>query len=377
MNHPPLTARAVRTRAVAVPMKRPLGTSAARMDLAPFVLVDLETEEGITGRAHAFCYLEIAAPLLRQVIEFAGEMIAGTAVDPARIGRLHCARFALLGTQGVVGMALSALDVACWDALARAADLPLSRYVGRYLGGPADAVLDTVPAYNSNGLSLGPSDPAGLAEEAQALLAEGFDALKIRLGRADPREDLRAVEAVRAAIPAASHLMADYNQALRVAEAIQRGQLLDDHGLYWIEEPVSHDDLVGSARVADALRTPVQSGENFCGPKVLATAIALKSNDYVMPDLMRIGGVSGWLEAAALARSANLPMSSHLYPEVSAHLLAATPGAHWLEYVDWAEPFIATGVSVSAGKAKVPDTPGTGVIWDEDAISRYAVERTA
>lgn len=368
MNHPQLTVRGVRARTVRVPMQRPLGTSATLMTGAPFLLVDLYTEEGITGRAHAFCYLELAAPMMRRTLEAAGALIAGAPLQPEYIGRTCRDHFALLGVQGVVAMAVSALDVACWDALSRAAELPL----GRYLGGMAE----TLPAYNSNGLgvSCADGDPGGIAEEANALLAGGFNALKIRLGREDPDEDLSAVRAARSAIPSESLLMSDYNQALSLVEALERGRALDEEGLYWIEEPVVHDDFEGSSVLADALRTPIQAGENFSGPDVLATAIAMKAMDYVMVDLMRIGGVSGWLRAAALAEKAHMPMSSHLYPEVSVHLLAATPTAHWLEYVDWAEAFIAAPISIARGAARVPVTPGTGVIWDEGAVTRYAVD---
>ncbi len=364
MKHPSLTIRAVRTRAVNVPMSRPLGTSATRLEMAPFVLVDLETEEGVIGRAHVFCYRDLAAPLIRCVIAELGESLTGVAVDPARIGQLGRSRFALLGTPGVVGMALSAFDVACWDALARAADLPL----GRYLGGTAE----TVAAYNSNGLGL--TDPDSLADEARELLAPGFEAVKIRLGRDDARADLRAIRRVRDAIPVEAVLMADYNQALSVDEALERCISLDDEGLEWFEEPVAHDDLVGCARVAAALDTPVQAGENFSGPATLASAIELSAQDYVMVDLMRIGGVSGWLRASKLAEKAGLPLSSHLYPEVSAHLLSVTPTAHWLEYVDWAERFLETGIFVAAGQASVPAVAGTGVTWDDAAIRHYALD---
>lgn len=359
--HPPLTVRALRCRIVQAPMKRPLGTSAARMAFAPFLLLDLQTEEGITGRAHAFCYMDLSAPAMRRVLESAAESIEGLTVDPAVIGQICRNRFMLLGTQGIVGMALSALDVACWDAVAQAAGKPLARY----LGGGAVAV----PAYNSNGLGL--MDPDGLGDEAAALRCEGFDAVKIRLGRPDPAEDLRAVRTVRAAVPETSPVMADYNQALGAEEALQRGAALDGEGLYWIEEPLAHDDFRGSAALAAAIETPVQIGENFTGPDVLATAIDCSACDYVMPDLMRIGGVSGWLRAAEFAAAAGVPMSSHLYPEVSVHLLAATPTAHWLEFMDWAEPFLTAGVTISDGQAQVPDTPGTGVEWDEDAVSRF------
>ncbi len=368
MKHPQLTVRGVRARTVSVPMRRPLGTSATMMTAAPFLLVDLYTEEGITGRAHTFCYLDIAAPMMRRVLEAAGELIVGVPLDPERIRRVCQDHFALLGAHGVVAMVISALDVACWDALSRAAKLPLARYLG--------GATETVPSYNSNGLSLRRSDGdlGQITEEANELLEPGFNALKIRLGRENPREDLTAVRAVRSTIPSESLLMSDYNQALSVEEAIERGRGLEEEGLYWIEEPVAHDDFAGSSEVTQALGTPIQAGENFWGPNVLATAIAMTAMDYVMVDLMRIGGVSGWLRAAALADKARIPMSSHLYPEVSTHLLGVTPTAHWLEYVDWAEAFITAPILISHGNAKVPEGPGTGVFWDEDAVAHYATD---
>lgn len=366
MKHPRLTVRRVRARTVSAPMRRPLATRATRMAGAPFLLVDLDTHEGVTGRAYAFCYLELAAPMMRRTVEAAGELIEGTPVEPEGIGRICRDHFTLVGTVGVVGMALSALDVACWDALSQAAGSPLAHYLG--------GVTKTVPVYNSNGLGLsaGKVDAGRIADEANELLADRFDAIKMRLGRSDPDEDLEAIRAVRASTPSATLLMADYNQALSVEEALERGKVLDAEDLYWIEEPIAHDDFAGGAVLTATLRTPIQTGENLWGPNALATAIATAAMDYVMVDLMRIGGVSGWLRAAALAQEADLPLSSHLYPEVSAHLLAATPTSHWLEYVDWAEPFIAEPISMSRGRAAVPEAPGIGVSWDEDAVTRYA-----
>ena len=366
MNHPRLTVRSLRARIVRAPMRRPLSTSATRMATAPFLLVDLYTVEGVTGRAQAFCYMNAAAPMMRDMLEAAGELIEGALLEPDGIGRTCRNHFTLLGTSGIVGMALSALDVACWDALSRAAGLPLGRYLGRG--------VDTVPAYNSNGLGLSDAVSGEMVDEANSLLTDGFDAIKIRLGRADPQEDLDAVRAVRSGIPSTSLLMSDYNQALSVSDALARGRNLEDEGLYWIEEPLAYGDLVGSAKLAEALTTPIQIGENFSGPDALATAIAMGALDYAMVDLMRIGGVSGWLRAAKMAAEAGIPMSSHLYPEVSVHLLAVTPTAHWLEYVDWAEPFILEPISISGGRARVPTGPGTGVIWDEDALARYIVD---
>ena len=156
----------------------------------------------------------------------------------------------------------------------------------------------------------------------------------MRLGRASGEEDLAAVRAVRKALAPDVHLMSDYNQALSPAAARARCRQIDGEGLYWIEEPVHHEDYVAAAALADQLSTPIQIGENFAGPRAMAQALSLRACDYVMPDLERIGGVSGWIEAAGLAHAAGIEMSSHLFPEVSAHLLAATPTAHWLEYAD-------------------------------------------
>ena len=167
--------------------------------------------------------------------------------------------------------------------------------------------------------------------------------------------------------------MCDFNQALTVNEAILRGRQLDDEGgLYWIEEPTRADDFAGNRRIADALDTPVQIGENFMGPEQMAQALAAQASDYVMPDAQRIGGVTGWMRAAALAQGAGLEMSTHLFPEVSCHLLAVTPTGHWLEFVDWAAPVLAEPLTVSGGLAMVPDRPGTGIAWDEQAVARYA-----
>ncbi|MGH3167764.1 MAG: enolase C-terminal domain-like protein, partial [Trebonia sp.] len=142
-------------------------------------------------------------------------------------------------------------------------------------------------------------------------------------------------------------------------------------GLYWIEEPVRHDDYAASAELAALLRTPVQIGENFAGPRAMALALAQNASDFVMPDLDRIGGVSGWLGAAALADASGTEMSAHLYPEVSAHLLAATPTAHRIEYVDWAGPVLEQPLTVADGCVTPPDRPGTGLTWNAEAVRRF------
>ncbi|HZS66285.1 MAG TPA: enolase C-terminal domain-like protein, partial [Burkholderiales bacterium] len=202
----------------------------------------------------------------------------------------------------------------------------------------------------------------------------GFRAVKLRLGRREAREDLEALRAVKKAIGPDITLMVDFNQVLTVAEAIQRGRLIDaEGGVYWIEEPIRADDYAGAARITREIATPIQLGENFMGPEQMAQAIAIGACDYVMPDAERIGGVTGWLRAAALAQGAGMEMSSHLFPEVSCHLLAATPTCHWLEYVDWANAILAEPVELKDSHVLIPSRPGVGIAWDEKAVTRYAL----
>ncbi len=356
-----LTIRGVETVAVEVPMRFPLGTSAATVRDAPLLLVDMLTDEGVIGRSYLFCYRKSGARALSALIEDAVEVVHGRRVSPAEIGSILARRFALLGVVGLARMALAALDGALWDAIATAAGLPLATLLG--------AAPRAVRAYNSSGLGL--MAPEAAADEAEALLDRGFTAVKLRLGYSSLTEDLAVARAVRDRLPPAVEILADYNQVLDLQDALRRGHALAGEGIGWIEEPIRHDDLAGQARLVRELSLPVQAGENFDGPSGMARALDAGACDLVMPDFARIGGVTGWLQASALAATRGIPMSSHLFPEVSAHLLAATPTAHWLEYVDWADPILEEPLKIVDGHAIVPSRPGTGLAWDSAAVARF------
>ncbi|HZZ91610.1 MAG TPA: enolase C-terminal domain-like protein [Usitatibacter sp.] len=355
--------RAIRAIAVDVPMRHVLGTSQATVRSAPLMLVDLETEEGITGHAYLFCYVPAAARGIAAILEEIERLVRGEAVAPVEQWARLSRRFTLIGVQGIVRMAMAAFDVAAWDVLARAAGVPLATLLG--------AAPRAIRAYNSNGLGLMGAD--ALRRETDELLEGGFGAVKLRLGYPSLAQDLAAVRAVRERLPAGVELMVDYNQALDVDEALARGHALDGEGLAWIEEPIRHDDYRGCARVAQAIATPVQIGENFSQAHAMLEALDSGACDLVMPDLERIGGVTGWQRAAALAQARAMPMSSHLFPEVSAQLLAATPTAHWLEHVDWAAPLLESPLAIVDGFARPSSAPGNGLDWDRGAIERHRI----
>ncbi len=356
--------RAIRVRAVAAPMKRPLATSTGAISTAPLLLLDLRTDAGIVGRSYLFGIGRHNLAPIAKLVEAMAEMLEGDAVAPFEIERKLRARYTLLGVHNIVLFAMSGIDMAAWDALGQALGQPLVRLLG---GAPRP-----VRAYNSKGLGILPLK--ALAKEAEELVEEGFQAVKLRLGRARAEDDRAALRAVKKAVGPTVTLMVDFNQALSVADAVERGRMIDDEGgVYWIEEPVRADDFRGCASVAREIATPIQIGENFMGPEQMAQAIAARASDYVMPDAQRIGGVTGWMRAAALAQGAGLEMSSHLFPEASAHLLAVTPTAHWLEYVDWADPLLEEPAKLKDGYVRIPERPGIGMKWNEKAVKRYAI----
>ncbi|MGH9008403.1 MAG: enolase C-terminal domain-like protein [Acidimicrobiia bacterium] len=351
----------VATETVIVPLGRPVRTASGTVDRAPLVLIDLVTTEGLVGHAYLFSYYPWALGPLARLVAALGELVLGDPVVPEALSEKLRQRTMLLGSRNLVGMAISGLDTAAWDAIALEAGLPLVAVLG--------GVSTPIPAYNS----LGMFRPDEASQAAAESVKAGFRALKIRLGFPTLDEDVAAVRAARQAIPDDVALMIDYNQSLTPSEAIRRGQALDGEGVYWIEEPIRADDLRHCAEVAAGVDTPIQIGENFNGTLEMREALTLAASDYVMPDLQQIGGVTGWLEAAALADTAGRPMSNHLFVEASAHLLAVTPTRHWLEYLDLAGPVLEQPAELVDGHLAAPDRPGLGLTWDADAVTHYRV----
>lgn len=360
MSDSALTIRELRATAMNVPLARPITTASGAIPSAPLVLIDVIAAEGVTGRSYIFGYTALTLrPLLAVLAELA-TLLRGETVAPAERFRHFEDRFRLLGRQGLLGMALSGIDMALWDALGRAHGVSVARLLG--------AEERPLPAYDSFGLV----DPARDRAELERALARGFTAVKIKLGGGGLRDDLETVRRVREIIGADTALMVDYNQSLSVPEAIRRLRCLADCDILWVEEPVPAEDLAGHAAVRQACDLAVQTGENWWFPEDAARAIAAKASDFVMLDLMKIGGVTGWMRAAAQAAAASLPVSSHLFAEASAHVLAATPGAHFLEHLDLAAAVLADPPPVVEGTVTARG-PGLGLEWDARAVEKYAL----
>lgn len=332
-------------------MAEPHRTASGVITESPLVLVDVRTAQGVTGHGFVFTYTAAALQPVAELVANFEALVKGQPLAPAQVTRGLLARFKLLGTHGLVGMAIAAIDMALWDALARAQSLPLCRLLG--------AAPRPVPAYGGVGFD-GEKESARAAE---GWAKRGFKGVKAKIGYATVEEDLAVVRAMRSAVGPGVAIMVDYNQLLSPADAIARLRRLDGEGLTWIEEPVIAEDYGGMARVAREIATPIQAGENWWGPLEFAKAIDAGASDFLMPDVMKVFGVTGWMDIAGHAAARNLRVSCHLFCEVSAQLLAATPTAHWLEYADWWSPVLAQPLEVKDGMAIPADRPGSGVEW--------------
>lgn len=366
MRTEPLTFKSIVARPVVLKLKRPVVARIATITEWPLVLIDLYTEEGVVGQSYLEPYIVKSMRYLIPALHDFGDMLKGRRIAPFELYNAARKSLHFVGYGGMAAIAVAGLDMAAWDALAKAASVPLCVLLGGTVG--------PVKAYNSNGLWL--QEPAAVAAEAIMLRDEGgFSALKLRLGRQKHADDLATIDAVRDAVGSEMQIMVDFNQGLDLAEALLRCHAIDDLDLTWIEEPIVYDNFDGFAQLAAELKTPIQIGENFYGPLDLHRALQCKACDFVMPDFMRIGGVTGWLKAAAIAGVTGTPMSTHLYPEVAAHVMRVTDTAHWLEWQDWVDPILERPYEIRNGALHIPDVPGLGLKWNEKAIATYAASR--
>lgn len=338
-------------------MPEPHRTAGGTVTESPLVLTDLETDQGVTGHSIIFTYTPLALGPTAELLRNLAPVIAGQPLAPRVLADQLARRFRLLGPQGLTGMAMAAIDMAAWDALARLQGLPLYRL----LGGDAKPVR----VYGA----VGYDGEAESARVAERWARRGVTGVKAKIGYATVQEDRQVIRAIRAAAGPSMSVLVDYNQSLTPREAILRIRALEGEGLTWVEEPVLSHDFAGHAEVAREVETPLQAGENWWGLRDFQTAIDARATDYLMPDVMKVGGVTGWMDVAALAAARNLQVSNHLWPEISTHLMSVTPTAHLLEFCDWWHPITANPQQLTADGFAIPSSePGSGVEWNEAAV---------
>ena len=355
----------INIRAVNVPLNKPIIAHLGTFEKWPFLCLDAYTNKGLIGKSYIGPYLVDQLPVIAKCIEALSKPFLNQEIKPYNFFEEGFKKISLLGYQGISIYALAALDIAFWDVYAKAANMPLVCLLG--------SDLKPVKTYNSRGLWLIPLNE--IEKETNDLLENGsFNAVKVRIGRNKLKDDIYVIEKIRKIGGENLVIMSDFNQCYDYDTALKRMNELDDIGLYWFEEPINYRNFNDCAKLSSNIKTPISIGENFHGPYDLVNSIKANASTFIMPDLMRIGGVSGWLKSASIAEAYNLKFSTHLFPEVSAHLMNLTPTAHWLEWVDWANPILQdTGFRVENGKYHIPDIPGTGVEWNDTNIEKYKV----
>lgn len=355
---------AIKTRPLNLTLPTPMGSALGQIETLGVILVTVHTDQGITGENLIFTLNDRRTKVLQQMIEDLADVIVGH--DAGHIAGFWARAWRsinFLGYKGVPVVGISAIDGALWDAFGKAAGQPLYRLLG--------GAQDRVPAYHSGGLWLSLSTDA-LVEQAGAFVAQGFRAVKMRLGMPNPADDIARIRAVRDAIGPQIKLMADANQGLNEAQAIRLGRKLEPFDLTWFEEPLPAWDLDGLARVAAALDTPIASGETEYTRYGFRRMIELRSADILMPDLQRVGGVSEFMRVGHMAEAHDIPVSSHLFPETSIQVLGALANATYLEYMPWFSELYNERLEFEDGHAIVPERPGWGFTFNINAADHLS-----
>ncbi len=354
------TIKSVTSKGLLAPLQQPHRTASGTVTEAQLVTFEIDCGD-VVGCSYIFAYSPLMVKPTVAFTEALADSLIGESLEPARIFDALQARFRILGTTGLVGTVVNGIDMALWDAFAKRKGEPLVTM----LGGKARPV----PIYESMGM-LEPDETARQTEEARA---NGVTAFKVKAGHEDPPRDVETGRVLRSAAGETADIMFDYNQSFTPIEAIRRLKLLGEARLTWIEEPVDSEDFAGHRAVRQETGIPVQTGENWWSPAAMERAFQAGACDFAMIDVMRIGGVTGWMRAAAIADAHQVPLSTHFFPEVSVHLMCVTPTAHLIEWLDVSGMIMREPLEVQGGCVTPSGKPGIGVEFDTAAVEKYRV----
>lgn len=366
----------VESRVVRVPLPRPVGWANVRVDAREYLIVTIETADGTRGTGFTLGSRFMGgARVIRSVVDdvLAPILIGRDVFEVEALWEEMSFQALLLGRRGAVGRALSAVDIALWDAMAKTLGRPLCDLLGRF--------RTSVPAYASGGYNYSDDpdeDLAGLEEEIERHVELGYRAVKIKIGRFSPAQDRRRVERVIEVAGPDVKVAVDANNKWRdAASAITALRPLDDLNLWWIEEPLLPDQLQATARLASALTTPIATGEIEAGRWAFEAIVDAGAASILQTDVTVVGGVSEWQKVCHMAACHDVALAPHWVPDVHIHLAAAAPNVLALEYFDAGvgvlnfDVLLQEGLEVVDGDVLVPERPGHGVLFDPEAVDHY------
>lgn len=354
------------TRVASVPREPgPLGAGPGAA-AENFVLLTLLTDSGVEGISYAGFSSYVMLKALKEAVDGLAELTIGE--DPMNVEALNYKLSSIAGSgapAGLVTRSISAIDVALWDIKGKALQQPVYKLLGGF--------RDRIPTYYSGKLWR-PYSLEELAEASSQLVRDGYKAMKFRMGGENTAsKEIARMQVMRESVGDEVDLMLDINQGWDVNTAISIGKELDQYNLYWLEDPINHQDYEGLARIADALNTPVSAGEYHYGIIPFRYMLEHRSIDIVMVDLLRVGGITQWMKVAHMAEAYNLPVVSHLAPEFLVHAVAAVPNGLTVELMPWAYPLFKDLPKVENGEMLLPQKPGFGLEFDESAVKKFSL----
>jgi len=358
----------VETRLYRVPPTVRISDAIQSIHRWEWIVSTIRTDDGLVGTGWSYT-LGMGGTGIRAIIDdYLAPLVVGMdARDVERIWNRCWLELHANGSGGFTTLALAPIDIALYDLLGKQAGVPLYKLLG--------GARDRIPAYGS-GINMH-LDGEPLREQMQGFLERGYRAVKMKVGREDPQEDVERVATVRETIGPKVMLLLDANQKWTAAEAVRRGEMLKRFSPFWLEEPILADDIPGHAHARAALGMPIALGETLFTRYQFADYIRAQAVDIVQADVPRVGGYTEWLKIARLAEAHNLPVAPHFAVELSVHALCAVPHGLILEDLEGGsltdlglleEPWRVTG-----GWGVPPQRPGHGFVWNAAALKRYEV----
>jgi L-alanine-DL-glutamate epimerase-like enolase superfamily enzyme len=350
-----------------VPVDPPYTAGGRTVDANWHVLARVTTSDGVEGIGYIVYPRPDLMTAIAQAARELGEQLTGMSVlEPEAAWERLARRGDWVGPGGLLHVALAPLDIAVWDAHGKTLGQPLHRLLGGY--------RDRVPTYASDGMwvSLSPDE---LAAAAKQHAADGFDAVKLRIGKEPTAEaEARRVLAVREAVGPRVRIMVDAVESWSLAYARRAGRVLQDAGVAWLEDPVHHHDVAGLAELRRALEIPITGGEHLYHLDAFRTLLEARAVDVVILDLARVGGITPWRRVAALAHAHHIPVCGHVVPEIQVHLLAAVANGYMVEYVPRSAGILQAMPRRERGDLVASSAPGLGLALDEAAVRRHQAE---
>ncbi len=358
----------IETSVLKVPLENPIADSQSNLDSWGLVVAEVHTDEGVTGFGYN-SNIGISGRSLKALIDddIAPRLLGKDVFLVKRLWEEAYLKTHFTGVTGVATQGVAAVEIALWDAIAKKVEQPLWKILGGY-------EATRLPTYNTDGgwLSLSESE---LVENMKRLTDQGWRAVKMKVGGPDPREDCRRVSAVRKAIGPNVRLMVDANTNWDLPTAIRWTRELEAYDIFWMEEPLHPFDVKGHAQLAASVRTPITVGETIYSLHMWRDFIEQKAVGIAQPDVLKLGGISNFLEAAALAHVNNLPVVPAAWDmmQLDVHLAAALPHALMVEYIPWILKIFVHPVCFEDGFLRVLQEPGAGTQIKREALERFRV----